>query len=282
LFAIVFHHQFLIAIFLKTIMPIKPGVEIKRIEDERFKTLAYDAMKCAFDVHNDFGRLFDEKIYQRELACRLKNACCEVPIEVSFEDFRKTYYLDLLIEGGVLFELKTVECLNDRHRGQLLNYLFLTGLSHGKLVNFRPERVGHEFVNNPVTTADRRSFEIAAGDWEEVETQSLKDRLIALLRDWGVGLELGLYEEAAAHICAHVENETDVEIRRHSHLLDVQRMRLAAPGLAIRFTALPPDAHGNYAVHLKRFIDHTDLKAIQWINITRRLVQFITIRKNHC
>ena len=60
----------------------------------------------------------------------------------------KTYCLDMLIGGGAIFELKAVQSLMERHRRQLMQYLFLLDLPHGKLVNLRPERVDHEFVNN--------------------------------------------------------------------------------------------------------------------------------------
>jgi GxxExxY protein len=241
--------------------------------------LAYEAMRHVFDVHNEFGRLFDEKIYQRELAYRIANSASEVPVEIAFEDFAKTYYFDLLIGGGVLFELKAVEHLQNRHRGQLLNYLFLAGLPHGKLVNFRPQRLEHEFVNNLLLPEDRASFKVVADDWREIGGNFLKDRMTELLRDWGVGLELSLYEEAAMHLCRQPNVETDVEILHNSLVLGTQRLRLVAPEVAIRFTALPPDGRNDYRIHLNRFLDHAALKAIQWINATRESVRFETIRK---
>jgi len=54
---------------------------------------------------------------------------------------------------------------------------------------------------------------------------------------------------------------------------------LAAPGVAIRVTALPFEGQKNFEINLRRFIDHADLKAIQWINVTRAQVRFETIRK---
>src|ERR1039458_6765838 len=69
------------------------------------------------------------------------DARIEVPIEVSYESFCKTYYLDLVFVGGALFELKAVEALVNRHRAQLLHYLLLADLLHGKLVNMRLEAV---------------------------------------------------------------------------------------------------------------------------------------------
>ncbi len=91
---------------------------------------------------------------------------------------------------------------------------------------------------------------------------------------------LGLYDELAAYLCGQdPESEVDVGVRLDDRLLGVQRMRLAAPGIAIRITALPPEAHDEYQANLRRLLDHADLRAIQWINITQPLVQFKTLGK---
>ena len=95
-------------------------------------------MHCVFAVHNELGRYFDEDIYRDEIARRDPDVRPEVLIEVTFRDFRKPYFMDLLASGGLVFELKTVEKLVHRHRSQLLNYLLLTGLPHGKLVKLHP------------------------------------------------------------------------------------------------------------------------------------------------
>ena len=68
-------------------------------------------MRHAFDVQCELGRLFHEKIYHREIAFRIPDARCEVAVDVRFGDFCKTYYLDLLVGGGAIFELKAVEAL---------------------------------------------------------------------------------------------------------------------------------------------------------------------------
>ena len=80
-----------------------------------------------------------------------------------FEDFCKTYYLDLLVQRGAVFELKAVESLSERHRRQLLQYLFLIDLPHGKLVNLRSGRVQQEFVNNTLKRACRLRLQPTAG-----------------------------------------------------------------------------------------------------------------------
>ena len=125
-------------------MPIQVGATTRRLDQIEFGGIAYDVMGCVFEIHNEFGRFFDEKIYKWELNRRCPGVQLEVPIEVTFESFRKLYYLDALVEGGAAFEFKTVESLTDRHRSQLLHYLLMADLSHGKLVNLRTEQVQHD------------------------------------------------------------------------------------------------------------------------------------------
>jgi hypothetical protein len=92
-------------------MPIRLGANIRRLDQAAFGEIAYAVMREAFKVHAEFGRLFDEKIYQRTLAGRLPGALTGVPIEAAFDGFSKTYYLDLLVAEGAIFELKAAESL---------------------------------------------------------------------------------------------------------------------------------------------------------------------------
>ena len=259
-------------------MPIHVGAEIRRMEDNEFKERVYEVMRHVFDVHCELGRLFHEKIYQREIALRVPDTLCEVPVEVRFEGFCKTYYLDLLVGRGLILEMKAVESLVERHQRQLLHYLFLADLPHGKLVNLRPEQVEHEFVNNVLSAAARTSFAVVEDGWQEVETRPLKEGMIAVLRDWGTGLDIGLYEDVAAVLCGQTP-DIDVGICLGTHSLGVQRMRFAAPGVALRITALPPKRHDEYQANLRRLLDHADLHAIQWINITQSTLHFKTFWK---
>jgi GxxExxY protein len=261
-------------------MPIHVGAQIRRMEDEEFKARTYEVMRHVFDVHRELGRLFHEKIYQREVALRIPDAQREVPIELRFDDFCQMYYVDLVVGGGAIFEMKAVDSLAERHERQLMQYLFLMDLPHGKLANLRPERVDHRFVNNVLSTAARTSFAVADDGWEEIETARLQDGMVAMLRDWGVGFDIALYEEVAAHLCGQpIDAETDVLVHHGEHCLGVQRMRLATPGVAIRVTALPPARHAAYRADLDRLLEHADLSAIQWINAIQSEVRFATVRK---
>src|SRR6266446_9643838 len=115
-------------------MPINVQTPTRRLSQKQFTDVVYRVMGHVFKVHQEFGSYFDENIYHREIARRC-NGLTKVPIEVSHADFRKLYFVDLLVEDGAIFELKTVEVLNNRHRSQLFQYLMLADLPRGKLVN---------------------------------------------------------------------------------------------------------------------------------------------------
>ena len=141
-------------------MPIMPLYPVRRLTQDEFAELSYEVMRCVFDIHKEFGRFFDEKIYKRELASRFPRVEIEFPIAVTHRTFSTTYYLDALVADGGAFEFKAVEELAPRHRGQLYNYLLLLDLAHGKLVNLRLESVQHEFVNALLRADERRVFEV--------------------------------------------------------------------------------------------------------------------------
>lgn len=261
-------------------MPIKVPSGLRRLNYEQFAEAAYEVMEVVFAVHNELGRLFDETVYQNEIARRLKDARIEVPIEVSFESFWKMYYLDLVFAGGALFELKAVEALTDRHRAQLLHYLLLADLLHGKLVNMRLESVEHEFVNAAVNREDRTRFAVEDADFVNAgRGRFLRELTVAMLRDWGVGLDIGLYEEALTHFLGGDDKVLQpVNILVGGSQAGNQSLRLAAPGVAFKISALG-EGRQRYEKHLRRFLAHTSLECIQWINVGRKVVAFKTIKR---
>jgi hypothetical protein len=144
----------------------------------------------------------------------------------------------------------------------------------------REEHVREEDVNNVLASSDRTAFDVAADDWQEMDNQRLKDGMVAALRDWGTALDLCLYEDLAQHLCGQsANNETGIHVQLGTRCLGVQAMRLIAPRVALRITALPTKEHAQCTTHLRKLLEHTTLDAIQWINVTNPLVQFITVRK---
>jgi GxxExxY protein len=252
---------------------------MRRLSQAEFGDLAYGVMRCLFEIHNEMGRFFDEKIYKRDLAHRFPGVQLEVPVEVRHESFSKTYYLDVLVADGGVFEFKAAEAIVPKHRAQALNYLHLAELGHGKLVNLRPEQVEHEFVNTTLTREDRLRFGIESARWDVCVpgAERFREVLAALLRDWGACLELPLYEEAVTHFFGgEARVVTEVEVRTPDHTLGHQKMRLVAPRVAFTLTALGEDS-GSFETHARRLLRHTDLEAILWADLGLKCVTFTTM-----
>ncbi len=258
-------------------MPISIESELVQLSQQEFSRIAYDVMAEVFSTHKTLGRLFDEKVYKNALTEKLGTAQSEVPTHVSFRDFKKTYFMDLLIAKGAVFELKTANALNARHRSQLLNYLLLAEVQHGKLVNLRTERVEHEFINTSLTPADRIRFNTDASEWNETEGfGQRKQALIAdMLKDWGSGLDIALYREAIYHFCGTKEGRIAVRLNKKN--ISNQTMELGDSKTAIVVTTFETISE-QYHKNLRKFKNSTTLNAIQWINISPNELTFKTIR----
>lgn len=262
-------------------MPISTRIPIRRLSQPEFGGLAFEVMRQVFAIHNEIGRLLNERIYKCELARRIPSVQLEEPIEVTFGSFRKRYFLDVLIAEGGLFEFKSAEKLSERHRAQLLHYLLLCELAHGKLINVRPEQVEHEFVNTQWRFEHRLQFTIDADEWSETIpcATAMRDYLTAFLHDLGAGLEISLYEESVIHHFGGPEKiEADVPVRIGGQIVGEQRMRLIGSGVAFKITGLDGSLD-EFESHARRLLSHADLQAIAWVNINMKHVTFKTLTK---
>jgi GxxExxY protein len=261
-------------------MPILRTVETIRPTQAEFGQMAYGVMRCVYDIHNEFGRFFDEAVYKRELASRMPGIELEVPVTVSHRDVSKLYSLDVLVHKRAIFEFKAAEAIVPRHRGQLINYLLLFDLPHGKVINVRPERVGDEFVNCHLRLESLRNPAVNTTCFDPAIAGAsfFHDHLLSVIRDWGSGLDTGLYEDAVTHFLGGEERALQPVpvMGTNGHLHD-QKMRLLEREVAFKITAFP-DRLEAFDVHARRLIQHTALKAIHWANITHQLVTFTTIR----
>jgi GxxExxY protein len=264
-------------------MPIEITESLHLLDQEAFGKIAYDVTEKAFQIHNKLGRFLGEDLYRLEMVHFLgSRAATEVKIVVRWEDFMKTYLVDLVVDGGALFELKAVAHLNDEHRAQLLNYLLLTGCRHGKLLNFRPERLEHEFVNTTLTHADRISFEVDDSAWDNsVESASMIRNLVeGILRDWGTGLDAQLYVDALTHFLGGEEQVIGkVPIVSEGRCIGHQRVRRANAESVLKCTTFA-DSLESFESHALRFLNLTNLKRMFWINISLKTVRLKTLTKH--
>jgi GxxExxY protein len=261
-------------------MPIVIMTPIRRLTQNEFGDIAYEVMGVVYRLRKELGRFFVERIYKRALVASLAGVEVEVPIELTWRDFRTTRSLDVLVVSGAAFEFKAVEQLTNSHRAQLLNYLLLMELAHGKLVNLKPVRIEEEFVNTTLRHADRVRFRIADSEYQTQHPTAgfFRDSLIELLNDWGTGLELGLYLEAMTHIFGGVTAvERNVDVIWNGQVIGNQPVRLAGPDVAFHLTAMG-DSLDDFECQTQCLLDHTRLKAFLWANISRQYVTFKLLR----
>ncbi|MCK4661860.1 MAG: GxxExxY protein [Bacteroidales bacterium] len=98
-------------------------------------------LKAYFNVFNQLGYGFLEKVYENAMLIELKSfgLICEKqkPIRVYYnEQLVGDYYADIIVENKVIIELKAVENIVPEHEVQLVNYLKATEIEVGLLLNF--------------------------------------------------------------------------------------------------------------------------------------------------
>jgi GxxExxY protein len=104
--------------------------------------ITYAINGAIFEVNRILGPGFLEKVYEKALLLELKRrgllAQNQVPITVYYKgESVGENIADILVEGKVIVEIKTVEKLDKVHEAQLLNYMKATGMQVGLLVNFK-------------------------------------------------------------------------------------------------------------------------------------------------
>ncbi len=97
---------------------------------------------AAFHIHRELGPGLLESVYETVLAHELRGSGLSVarqlvvPIEFRGIKLDEGLRLDLLVEGKLVVELKSVEVMLPIHTKQLLTYLRLLHLPLGLLLNF--------------------------------------------------------------------------------------------------------------------------------------------------
>ena len=110
-------------------------------DDFQYRELTEIIIQNAFEVMNELGAGFLEKIYENALVRLLRDKGLNVEQQTGIDvQFRGQtvgqYQADLLVDGKVLVELKAVKNLLPEHQAQTINYLKATGTPVGLLINF--------------------------------------------------------------------------------------------------------------------------------------------------
>ncbi|MGZ5002453.1 MAG: GxxExxY protein [Chthoniobacterales bacterium] len=104
---------------------------------------------AAFEVHQQLGYGFLERVYQRAMQVELVRRGATAEIERRIQVLYKgavvgDYDADLIVDGCVVVEIKIAPEYDKRDEAQLLNELKATGMKVGLLLNFGRTRVTHK------------------------------------------------------------------------------------------------------------------------------------------
>jgi GxxExxY protein len=130
-------------------------MEPKKKFEGRHSELTGKILGAFFELHKELGFGFSEKVYESGLEVLLTELALIVErqkdIFVYFHGkIIGEYKADLIVNGVVLLEIKSVEKLIDAHDAQLLNYLNATEFEVRLLLNFgRQAEFRRKIYDNP-------------------------------------------------------------------------------------------------------------------------------------
>ncbi len=109
---------------------------------------------CCFEVMNELGIGFLESVYKNALFFALREKGLFVETEKSFEVYFKgqkigLYRADIVVENLIVVELKCCKSLLPEDQAQVINYLAVSNLPVGLLVNFNSKQLDYKRLHHP-------------------------------------------------------------------------------------------------------------------------------------
>ena len=110
------------------------------------KELSYKVLGMVYKVHNALGPGLLEHAYKEALCVELRLSGVPFerekvfPIEYRNENVG-TYFADIVVDDKIIIECKSVEMFHPTMEAQLINYLKISGIQAGYLINFRDHQV---------------------------------------------------------------------------------------------------------------------------------------------
>lgn len=113
--------------------------------------LTFALIGCAMEVLNTLGHGLHEKPYENALVVEfgLKGIFCEQQkcFRIDYKTVMGGEFIPDLIAGqAVIVDTKVIDRITDLERGQMLNYLRITGLKVGLIINFKRAKLDLERV----------------------------------------------------------------------------------------------------------------------------------------
>ncbi len=121
-----------------------------------FREITGEAMR----VHRKYKKGLLESAYEAALKYLLEQKGFKVERQVYLPIYwddvilDQTYRMDLVVNNSIILELKAVDYVENPHRHQLWNYMRLTHMPYGMLINFGSDRLFSEWFEFDAKTDD--------------------------------------------------------------------------------------------------------------------------------
>lgn len=113
--------------------------------------LTHEIIGCAFEVINELGLGLHEKPYENSLVVEF--ALKRIPhtqqqeFPVLYKEIEVGKFIpDLIVNNTVIVDTKVIDRITDQERGQMLNYLKISGLKVGLIINFKRPKLEWERI----------------------------------------------------------------------------------------------------------------------------------------
>jgi GxxExxY protein len=115
------------------------------------RELVYSIVGCALEVLNTLGHGLHEKPYENALVIEFGLKCIPFEQQRRFGiDYKGVpvgeFIPDLIARSAVVVDAKVIERITDLERGQMLNYLRITKLRVGLILNFKKPKLEWERI----------------------------------------------------------------------------------------------------------------------------------------
>ena len=114
-----------------------------------FRKEVYAIVGAALEVLRELGHGIHEKPYERALAVELGLRGLpfeqQTPFDITYKGVNVGRFTpDLVVLGKIIVDTKVIDRITNHERGQMLNYLRITHLPVGMILNFRHARLEWE------------------------------------------------------------------------------------------------------------------------------------------
>ena len=126
-------------------------MDTNREEVLLLKTEVFQIVGCAIEVLNTIGHGLFEKPYENALVVEFGMRKIPFRQQPSFDVLYKNqkvgvFVPDMIAFDSVVVDTKVIERITDHERGLMLNYLRITGLRVGVIINFKHRKLEWERI----------------------------------------------------------------------------------------------------------------------------------------